>query len=184
MSLKVVRLAHAVEQLDDFHLARLLLLLKTAGGQSGKPVKGIMKLAKLDFLLRYPNCLVRILDAQGRSSDAQVILEAERNTIEARMIRFRYGPWDKRYRRWIGLLVAKRLAHTYLEGRTVNVRLTPAGREIVDQLSGLDEFQPLIRRTHLLTSAVGKFSATKLKDFTYKAFPEIVNMRWGEHIEL
>lgn len=184
MSLKVVSLAHAVEQSDEFHLARLLLLLKTAGGRSGKPVKGIMKLAKLDFLLRYPNCLVRTLHAQARSSDAQAIPEAERNTIEARMIRFRYGPWDKRYRRWIGLLVAKRLAHTYLEGRTVNVRLTTAGQAIADQLSGLDEFQPLVRRTHLVASTVGSFSATKLKDFIYKVFPEIVDMQWGEHIEL
>lgn len=184
MSLKVVSLAIAIEKSDEFHLARLLLLLRSAGGRSGKPVQGIMKLAKLDFLLRYPNCLVRILKELGRNSDAQAIPEMERNTIEARMIRFRYGPWDKRYRRWIGLLVAKGLADTYLEGRTVNVRLTSAGQTIADELSGLEEFQPLVRRSHLVASTVGSFSATKLKDFIYKVFPEIVNMQWGEHIDL
>lgn len=184
MSLKIINLACAVEQSDEFHLARLLLLLKTAGGRSGKPVQGIMKLAKLDFLLRYPNCLVRVLKELDRNSDAQAIPETERNTIEARMIRFRYGPWDKRYRRWIGLLVAKELAHTYLEGRTVNVKLTAAGQSIAEQLSGLGEFQPLVRRSHLVASTVGSFSATKLKDFIYKVFPEIVDMQWGEHIDL
>lgn len=184
MSLKVVSLASAIEKSDEFHLARLLLLLKAAGGRAGKPVQGIMKLAKLDFLLRYPNCLARILKELNRTSDAQAIPEAERNTIEAKMIRFRYGPWDKRYRRWIGLLAAKGLAHTYLEGKTVNVKLTAAGQAIAENLGELDEFQPLVKRSHLIASTVGNFSATKLKDFIYKVFPEIVNMQWGEHIDL
>ena len=184
MSLKVVSLAAAVENSDDFHVARILLLLKAAGGRSGKPVQGIMKLAKLDFLLRYPNCLVRVLNALHRNSDAVSIPEEERNTIEARMIRFRYGPWDKRYRRWIGLLVAKGLAQTYLEGRTVNVKITAVGQAVAEQFLGLNEFQPLGVRSRLVASAVGSFSATKLKTFIYDVFPEIVNMQWGEHIEL
>lgn len=184
MSLKVVSLAGAIEHSDEFHLARLLLLLKASGGRSGKPIQGIMKLAKLDFLLRYPNCLVRALKEANRDVAAQAIPEAERNTIEAKMIRFRYGPWDKRYRRWIGLLVAKGLAHTYLEGRTVNVRMTAAGQAIAERLSELDEFQSLASRSQLVASTVGHFPATKLKDFIYKVFPEIVNMQWGEHIEL
>lgn len=143
-----------------------------------------MKLAKMDFLLRYPNCLVRALKAIGKEAAAQEIPEEERNTIEARMIRFRFGPWDKRYRRWIGLLVAKGLAHTYLEGRTVNVKLTRAGIEVAAQLSNLDEFHSIAKRSQIVASAVGGYSATKLKDFIYKVFPEIVDMQWGRHIEL
>ncbi len=54
-------------------------------------MQGIMKLAKMDFLLRYPNCLVRALKAIGKEAAAQEIPEEERNTIEARMIRFRFG---------------------------------------------------------------------------------------------
>ena len=99
MSIKVIHLAAEIEDTNDFHVARLLLLLKYAAGRTDKPVQGIMKLAKMDFLLRYPNCLVRVLKALGKKQAAESIPEEERNTIEARMIRFRFGPWDKRYRR-------------------------------------------------------------------------------------
>ena len=99
MSLKLVHLAAEIECSDEFHVARLILLLKAAAGRSDKPIKGIMKLAKMDFLLRYPNCLARVLKAIGKEAKAQEIPTEELNTIEARMIRFRYGPWDKRYRR-------------------------------------------------------------------------------------
>jgi hypothetical protein len=184
MSLKLVHLAAEIEHSDDFHVARLILLLKAAAGRNDKPVEGIMKLAKMDFLLRYPNCLVRALKAIGKDVVAQEIPEEERNTIEARMIRFRFGPWDKRYRRWIGLLVAKGLAYTYLKGRTVNVKLTPAGLKVAAQLSDLDEFRSIAKRSQIVASAVGGYSATKLKDFIYKVFPEIVDMQWGRHIEL
>jgi hypothetical protein len=184
MSLKLVHLASKIEHSDDFHLARLVLLLKAAAGRSDRPVQGIMKLAKMDFLLRYPNCLVRALNAIGKEVTAQEIPVEERNTIEARMIRFRYGPWDKRYRRWIGLLVAKGLAQVYLEGRAVNVKLTNAGINVATQLSELEEFRPLVKRSQIVASAIGGYSATKLKNLIYEVFPEIVDMQWGRHIEL
>lgn len=184
MSLKIVHLAAEIESSDDFHLSRMLLLLKACSKRSNKPVDGIMKLAKLDFLLRYPNCLVRVLKALGKDSLAEGIGEEERNTIEARMIRFRFGPWDERYRRWIGLLVARRLAQTYLEGRTVKVVLTEAGHRLAEELGEKQEFSDLTARSKIVSKAVGDYTATKLKDFIYKVFPEITTMKWGEEIEL
>lgn len=184
MSLKLVHLAADIENSDEFHIARLILLLNAAAGRSDKPVKGIMKLAKMDFLLRYPNCLCRALKAIGKEAVAQEIPANELNTIEARMIRFRYGPWDKRYRRWIRLLVSKGLVYTYLDGRTVNVKLTPEGKKVAEQLSDLEEFHTLANISKIVVSAVGSYSATKLKDFIYEVFPEIVDMQWGRCIEL
>jgi hypothetical protein len=108
----------------------------------------------------------------------------ERNTIEARMIRFRFGPWDKRYRRWIGVLVSKGLADTYLKGRTVNVKLTPAGTKVATQLSGMADFKTIATRSKMVASAFGDYPSTKLKDFIYSVFPEIVDMQWGRNIEL
>lgn len=35
------------------------------------------------------------------------MLEFEAETVESKMVRFRYGPWDARYRSWIGVLTAK-----------------------------------------------------------------------------
>ena len=184
MSLKVVHLASEIENSDDFHVARLLLLLKASSGRTNKPIDGIMKLAKLDFLLRYPNCLVRVLKALGKDKAANEIDEKERNTIEARMIRFRFGPWDERYRRWIGILVSKGLANSYLEGRTVKIQLTLAGAHLADELGELVEFVELKKRSKMVSAAVGSYSATKLKSFVYEVFPEIVNMKWGKNIEL
>lgn len=184
MSLKVVHFALEIENSDDFHAARLLLLLKASSGRKNKPVDGIMKLAKLDFLLRYPNCLFRALQALGRDKDAAEISEQERNTIEARMIRFRFGPWDKRYRRWIGVLVSKGLANAYVDGRTVKVQLTPEGGKLADILGEMEEFSELKKRSKLISTAVGGYPATKLKDFIYKVFPEIVQMKWGKDIDL
>jgi predicted transcriptional regulator len=179
MSLKLVYLAAKIEQSDDFHIARLILLLNAAAGTSDKPVKDIMKLAKMDFLLRYPNCLFRALKAIGKDKVALTILEEEEelDTIEARMIRFRFGPWDKRYRRWIGILVSKGLAHTYLEGRTVNVKLTAEGKQLAGQLSDLDEFRPIAKRSKIVVSSVGAYSPRNLKKFIYDVFPEIVDMK-------
>ena len=184
MSLRLIRAAADIEQCDDFHVARLLLLLKAASGRSGKPIQGIMKLAKMDFLLRYPNCLVRVLKAINKNEEAASIPEEERNTIEARMIRFRYGPWDKRYRRWLGLLVSKGLVNAYTEGRTINVQLTEDGTRLAERFVALEEFSLLAKRSNMVVSAVGNYSATKLKNFVYKVFPEIVDMQWGREIEL
>lgn len=185
MSLRLLRAAAATENADDLHLSRLLVLLSAAGGRKRtKTVEGITKLAKLDFLLRYPTCLERALRAiQDRPERAQV-QSHERTSIESKMIRFRYGPWDGRYRRWIALLVAKGLAVTYVQGTTVHVGLSERGVTIADQLRDLPEFSDIDARSRVIVSAFGTYSATRIKDFVYRTFPEIVTMKWGEDIEL
>jgi hypothetical protein len=191
MSLKILQLAAAVESSDEFHEARLLLLLKAAAGraEAAKPLEGIMKLAKMDFLLRYPNILVRALNVIGESKPsaltaAAAIPEEDRNTIEARMIRFRFGPWDPRYRRWLSILVAKQLAVVYREGRTVKIQLSKKGLQLAGQLAEADAFKPLAERARVVNSAVGSMTSTKITAFIYKLAPEIVNMKWGNAIEL
>lgn len=184
MSLRIVHLAADIEKSDDFHLARLLILLAASSGRTNKPIQGIMKLAKMDFLLRYPNCLARVLENLGKKKDANSIPLDQRNTIEAKMVRFRYGPWDVRYRRWIALLVSKSLVETYLEGRTVYLRLTEHGANIAASLSELPEFDELSTRSRMVSKAVGSMGATALKDYIYKVIPEIVDMKWGKDIKL
>lgn len=185
MSLRVVRAIGEAERADELHVGRLLILLRASGGAKGtRPIAGIMKLAKMDFLLRYPNCLERVLRATGGKVAAADIKPHERNTIETKMVRFRYGPWDGRYRRWIGLLVARGLGTTYLKGRTIYVTLTERGAELAGQLSSLEEFSDIHQRSVLINKAVGSMSATRLKDFIYEQFPEILDMKWGKEIEV
>jgi hypothetical protein len=155
MSLNVVRMALSVEQSDDFHLSRILLLLKATGKQTNRPVEGITKLAKLDFLVRYPAALVRVLQNLGRSKQAGQIPDVERDTIEGAMIRFRYGPWDERYRRWLALLAARGLVDVYQSGATVHIKLTISGGEEATKLAERDEFSTIFSRCKLVATCVG-----------------------------
>lgn len=185
MKLRLLHAAKTIEHDDDFHLAQLLLLLKACGKKSNKPVDGITKLAKLDFLLRYPNCLDRMLTFLERPKDAAAVANSpESRSIEAGMIRFRYGPWDGRYRRWIGILVAKGLAETSLDGRTVIVNLTESGRALANVLASDAAFDELQNRAKIIATALGDVPPTRLKDLVYRVIPEIVNMKWGERIHL
>ena len=191
MSLKIVQTAAAVENSDEFNEARLMLLLRAAAGagRSQKPLDGIMKLAKMDFLLRYPNMLARALDAiaetkRSASKAAAAIPEEDRDTIEARMIRFRFGPWDPRYRRWLSILVAKGLAHVYHEGRTVKILLTEKGKDLAEQLANTEVFASLAKRAKVVNFAVGGMAPTRITSFVYKIVPELVDMKWGRPIEL
>jgi hypothetical protein len=188
MSLRLLKAVAETENRDDLHLARMLVLLGSADARRTTPatkaraVEGITKLAKLDFLLRYPTCLERALRALNQS-DADVAVQArERTSIETKMIRFRYGPWDARYRRWLGLLAAKGLVHLGVEGNMVQIGLTDEGRALSEQVKRDPLFAELARRSDLVLKAVGSMSATRLKDFVYETVPEIIDMKWGEEI--
>ena len=85
----------------------------------------------------------RALEYLSKDTNAANIQEFERTTIESRMVRFRYGPWDERYRRWIGLLIAKGLAHTFVRGRTIHVEITEKGKQVAEQLANLSELEIL-----------------------------------------
>jgi hypothetical protein len=89
----------SLEDNDEIHLARLLLLLRAFAGQKGnKTINGLTKMVKLDFLLRYPVYLERALQARGSSPTRAEVLDHERKSVESAMIRYHYGPWDPRYR--------------------------------------------------------------------------------------
>src|SRR5579872_7279082 len=91
-----------LEDDDNLHFGRLLVLLSTFVGKDERgSVEGLTKLAKLDFLLRYPVNLERALQVRaGKGKEARVE-EYERKSIESSMVRYRFGPWDFRYRRFL-----------------------------------------------------------------------------------
>lgn len=190
MSLRLIKAVAETESLDDFHLGRILVLLGSADARKTTPltkakaVEGITKLAKLDFLLRYPTCLERALEVLGGDPAAAAVRPRERTSIEAKMVRFRYGPWDARYRRWLGLLAARGLVTLGVQGNTVQIGLSEAGRELAARFRVDASYADLARRSDVIVKAVGSMSATRLKDFVYEAIPEIIDMKWGEEIEL
>lgn len=171
-----------LEDDDDLHTGRLLVLLGAFAGRKGDGmVEGLTKLAKLDFLLRYPVYLSRALRARGVSADAVAITEHEHQSVESRMVRFKYGPWDHRYRRFVNILVAKGLARVEVRGRAIHIGLTPEGVKVASTLAKTGAFQDQAARSRLLKSHLD-LSATNLMHFVYDTFPEIGSLRLGEEI--
>ncbi|MFC1510222.1 hypothetical protein ACFL49_00995 [Candidatus Omnitrophota bacterium] len=179
MSLFLIRQANIAEQNDEYHISRLLVLLVSQ--KSYKPIAGITKLVKLDFLLRYPNCLERALESIDYSGDFKVS-GFEKTTIESKMVRFKYGPWDDRYRRWIGVLQAKGLVNTYSKGKTVYVEITPEGIKTALNVKSQNVFKGYSEKSEIIMKHFNKLSATALMKFIYKTFPELEVMKWGEKI--
>ncbi len=186
MSLRIIDAAIETEQSDQLHEARLLLLLRHAAKRGKGTVEGITKLAKIDFLLRYPRYFQRLVNKLNKERKRPIDIPLqpfEVDTVESKMIRFRYGPWDPRYRRWIGILVAKGLADTYLSGKTVHVKLTDKGVALATKLAEQDAFQDLDTRSKLIEKTVGAMSGQWLKETIYEIVPELTGMDWGEEIE-
>lgn len=182
--LKLVRASAAAEASDEFHMARLLLLLDAVNGaRENAVIDGIMKLAKLDFFLRYPSALPKALAGQ-RGIEESRLLEYEDQNIESKMIRFRYGPWDKRYRKWIGLLSARGLVKVFLEKKTILLTITPLGKEVSERLSQKEEFSEMTGRAQLIARKLGNKTGNNLKNLIYQKFPEILSLKWGEGITL
>jgi len=191
MSLRVVHAACKIERSNDLNESRLLLLLRAAGAGRGRTaaVDGIMKLAKMDFLLRYPEALGRALEVMAKDSPearkaADAIPEEEKQTIEAKMIRFRYGPWDPLYRKWLSILAAKRLILIYSQGATIKVSLTTSGKDIADRLVAKPEFATLGARAKAVNLAIGRLTGTEAKNLIYQIVPELNGLKWGEEINL
>jgi hypothetical protein len=167
----------SIENTDEFHLSRLLLLIHAFSGASGlEPVEGLTKLAKLDFFLRYPLYLERALEIRHVNPQAVRTAPYERTNVESTMVRYRFGPWDYRYRRFLNLLAARGLASVSVSGRTILIAITAKGNEIASQLLSLEEFEVQYDRAKLLKRHLD-LTATNLMHFVYKHFPEVATLR-------
>jgi len=172
-----------LESNDELHEGRLLILLHAFSGDDGsKTIDGITKLAKLDFLLRYPVYLERALAAKGKNTKNVAVAEHERHSIESKMVRYRFGPWDHRYRRFINLLAARGLVHVTVDGRTIKIGLTEAGLTYSSQLREYDSFSDMTTRASLIHRNFD-ILGTNLMKFIYATFPEVVELRLGEEID-
>jgi hypothetical protein len=75
--------------------ARVLLLIDGFSRKKTGPrtLEGRVKLAKLDFLLRYPKHLATVLASRGLRDAQRDELDQQDSPLESRMMRYRYGPW-------------------------------------------------------------------------------------------
>jgi hypothetical protein len=181
--LNLFRLLTELEDDPSLHTARLLVLMREFAGnnQTGK-INGITKLVKLDFLLRYPVYLERALKKKGVTKEDVATSEYERKSVESKMIRFHYGPWDPRYHAFINLLVGRGLCEVNVSGRTIFIGLTEKGYQTASQLSKTEEFAIFADRSKILKKHFD-IGGGNLKNFIYETFPEIVSLKLGEIIE-
>ena len=162
---------------SELHVARLLILIDAfTEGDQGGAIEGLTKLAKLDFLLRYPVMLERALEAKGQSIRNVQLEDHERYSVESEMVRYRFGPWDHRYREFLNILLAKGLVSISIDGRTVVIAATEEGRECAKQLVSDQLFEQYSWRSKLLKRHFD-MKATNLMQFIYKTFPEIISLR-------
>jgi hypothetical protein len=186
----MIELVNALINLEEepvLHASRLLILLNAFRGNDNSRIKGLTKVVTLDFLLRYPVYLERALKARGNDKAASTlnIKDYERKSVESSMVRYLYGPWDRRYRAFINYLVAKGLVEVEVQVqtriKTIFVGLTPKGINLAIQLEFNNNFEDFAYRSKVLKLNFDK-NAMWLERFIYDKYPEIASMKMGEMI--
>jgi hypothetical protein len=161
----------------EYHVARVLLLISAFSPTGRSKLDGLTKLAKLDFLLRYPVYLERLLDARGRPLASSLRPSTdERQALESAMIRYKYGPWDDRYYPVIGRLIGQRLAVTVPGRGTIALRATAEGKRIATTLADGD-WQVIAARAAALKRGLD-ISGAQLQRLIYESFPQVVDRPW------
>jgi hypothetical protein len=169
---------------DTNNIVRMLILLDTfAGRKKNGKVQGITKLAILDFLLKYPAALDKVLEKQEREGNKainkkRVILQSyEINSIDARMMKFNFAPWDLKYRRIVSILKAKDLIQIDIEGKKIVLGISNKGIDISRKLSDFNNYEYMAVRSRIIKTVFGNWSQRKLIDMMYLTFPEILRVK-------
>jgi hypothetical protein len=162
------------DDIVELHSARLLLLISICGTKDNKTklprIDGLTKLAKLDFFVRYPSFFERV----AQELNHPVIPVDE--TIESKMVRYHYGPWDQRYYQLLPYLEARNLVEIKKEPKRSQYKffLTEEGERISNALLLTVEFLALGEKIKKVREILGKKTGNELKNLVYKIFEEEV----------
>ncbi len=163
-----------------YHVARLLLLIDAYSG-GGAGLAGLTKLAKLDFLLRYPAMLERIAAAAGDTLQPDLApTDTELTSVESQMIRWKYGPWDEHYYPLIGTMISLELIYV-VEGSVLTLRTTDQGQEAAETIRSHPAWALTDRRCRLLRRRF-TMSGNALRKLIYEHLPEVRTARFGAPI--
>lgn len=164
--------------------ARILLLIDGFSRKTNGPrtLEGRVKLAKLDFLLRYPRHLATILGSRGLKAAERESLDRQDSPLESRMMRYRYGPWDPSYFAVLGSLVGRRLIEVVpAEGtNALGYRTTTSGAALAEHLTEDGAFDDVIGRITLLRRHLD-LTGESLKKMMYD-LPEVADATWHEEL--
>jgi len=163
---------------------RVLLLINAFSGTAEKPrlLEGRLKLAKLDFLVRYPKYLRRVLQDRNVSEKVLATVDEELAPLQDRMIRYRYDPWDPSYYAVLGGLIGRGLIESIPFKHGIGYRATDRGRQLAAGLVEDDTWASVHRRA-LAARRHLDLSGTTLKNLLYDAIPEMTNANWHSEVE-
>ncbi|MFT0761781.1 hypothetical protein VRY54_01770 [Actinomyces sp. F1_1611] len=173
-----------------YHQMRVLLLVTAVASTDGhnRKLDGLTKLAKLDFLTRYPALGPVVLDGLS-ASDQRLHLHEDfsgisTTDVEAPMTRYRYGPWDDRYYPVIGALIGRGLLR-YAKGRKGSVALCPtsAGKKLARDVGDAEEWVKTNDRCAAIAQASAGLNGTNLKNLIYSRLPELMDRPHRELIK-
>ncbi len=168
---------------DDlaYHQARVLLLIRAVAANPGhqRKLDGLTKLAKLDFLIRYPALAPVVLDELADDDPRMHLTDDEvaaPTEVDDPMTRYKYGPWDDRYYPVIGALVSRGLVR-YVRGRRGSVALstTLAGRRFAHDLCGDPLWQEVSERCEAIADASVGLTGNALKERIYGRLSELMD---------
>lgn len=152
---------------------------KTTGPRT---LEGRVKLAKLDFLLRYPRHLATVLASRGLRDAERQTLDRQDSPLESRMMRYRYGPWDPSYFAVLGSLVGRGLIEVVpAEGsNALGYRTTESGAALAEHFKDDGAFEEVIGRITLLRRHLD-LTGESLKKMLYD-IPEVADATWREEL--
>jgi hypothetical protein len=168
---------------DDlaYHQTRVLLLVNAVAAEPDhqRKLDGLTKLAKLDFLVRYPALAPYVLD-RLESEDNRLHLSsgdrADPTDVEAPMTRYKFGPWDDRYYPVIGALVSRGLLR-YARGRRGSVALVPTeqGRHLAGEIATEPIWRDEWDRCRAIAEASGGMTGNALKELVYERLADLMD---------
>lgn len=165
------------DEIIEFHAARLLLLVKYCGTNS--EIEGLTKLAKLDFFVRYPEFFKKAVEFRGSRK-----ISIQHNSIESSMIRYHYGPWDRRYYIVIPYLEASGLLLVSKSDNSYLFKLTTLGKAKAVLFSKSLDYESLIAHMKDVKKHFGNLQGSTLKRMIYDIFgAEVADLKLGELIK-
>jgi hypothetical protein len=156
-----------------YHEARVLVLIDGFTGSGGK-IDGLTKVAKLDFLLRYPTFAERLANSRGIAVPSGIAPSvSETMAVESKMVRYKYGPWDDRYYPVLGRLIGLGLIESLLGQGRLALRITEEGRTLATTLRHAG-WEQTWQRARFLKRHFDR-TGSALKDMIYAELPEVVD---------
>lgn len=161
------------------------MLLASYNATYQQPLEGLTKLAKLDFLVRYPSLLEELARKVTDQSLPESVkpTDSERLGVENRMVRYKYGPWDDRYYPILGMLLGLDLVVLASPAPRSRLRLqvTEEGAAIAAGLSSQPSWMPVARRCEFVITTFD-MTGNRLKELIYQELPVINSTRYRRPI--